>query len=83
MGLYIAKSLMQKMSGDLIAESDGDGLLIKLIIKYQVVVFLLIRRQPVIHQFFIFKIKRIIDLINWQFISFTSIAKKKLHKIFI
>ncbi|MCR5106166.1 MAG: HAMP domain-containing histidine kinase [Eubacterium sp.] len=32
MGLYIAKSLMQKMSGDLIAESDGDGLLIKLII---------------------------------------------------
>ena len=32
MGLYIAKTLMKKMSGDLIAESDGDGLLIKLII---------------------------------------------------
>jgi signal transduction histidine kinase len=32
LGLYIAKSLMKKMNGDLIAESDGDGLLVKLII---------------------------------------------------
>jgi signal transduction histidine kinase len=33
LGIYIAKSLMKKMNGDLIAESDGDGLFIKLIIQ--------------------------------------------------
>ncbi len=32
LGLYIAKTLMQKMNGDLVAESDGDGLAITLII---------------------------------------------------
>ncbi|MCR4598448.1 MAG: HAMP domain-containing histidine kinase [Acetatifactor sp.] len=32
LGLYIAKTLMQKMNGDLIAESDGDGLSITLVI---------------------------------------------------
>ena len=32
LGLYIAKTLMKKMNGDLIAESDGDGLAITLII---------------------------------------------------
>ncbi|SNU06851.1 Signal transduction histidine kinase [Lachnospiraceae bacterium] len=32
LGLYIAKTLMQKMNGDLVAESDGDGLSITLII---------------------------------------------------
>ena len=32
LGLYIAKTLMQKMNGDLIAESDGDGLSIMLVI---------------------------------------------------
>ena len=31
LGLYIAKTLMQKMNGDLVAESDGDGLSITLI----------------------------------------------------
>lgn len=32
LGLYIAKTLMQKMNGDLVAESDGDGLSITLVI---------------------------------------------------
>ena len=32
LGLYISKNLMKKMNGDLIAESDGDGLTITLII---------------------------------------------------
>ncbi len=32
LGLYIAKTLMQKMNGDLLAESDGEGLSITLII---------------------------------------------------
>ena len=32
LGLYIAKTLMQKMNGDLLAESDGEGLSIILII---------------------------------------------------
>ncbi|MBR5088128.1 MAG: HAMP domain-containing histidine kinase [Ruminiclostridium sp.] len=32
LGLYIAKTLMKKMNGDLIAESDGDGLAITLVI---------------------------------------------------
>ena len=32
LGLYISKTLMQKMNGDLIAESDGDGLSITIII---------------------------------------------------
>ena len=32
LGLYIAKTLMQKMNGDLVAESDGEGLSITLII---------------------------------------------------
>lgn len=32
LGLYIAKTLMEKMGGDLIPESDGDGLSITLII---------------------------------------------------
>lgn len=32
LGLYIAKTLMQKMNGDLIAESNGDGLAITLVI---------------------------------------------------
>ncbi|MCR5119087.1 MAG: HAMP domain-containing histidine kinase [Lachnospiraceae bacterium] len=32
LGLYIAKSLMQRMNGDLIAESNGDGLAITLVI---------------------------------------------------
>ncbi len=32
LGLYIAKTLMQKMNGDLVAESDGDGLSVTLII---------------------------------------------------
>jgi signal transduction histidine kinase len=32
LGLYIAKSLMQHMNGDLIAESNGDGLAITLVI---------------------------------------------------
>ena len=32
LGLYIAKTLMQKMNGDLVAESDGAGLSITLII---------------------------------------------------
>ena len=31
LGLYIAKTLMQKMNGDLIAESDGDGFSITLV----------------------------------------------------
>jgi signal transduction histidine kinase len=32
LGLYIARSLMTKMNGDLIAESDGAGLKITLVI---------------------------------------------------
>ena len=32
LGLYIAKTLMQKMNGDLVAESDGDGLAVTLVI---------------------------------------------------
>ena len=32
LGLYIAKSLMKRMNGDLIAESNGDGLAITLVI---------------------------------------------------
>ena len=32
LGLYIAKSLMQRMNGDLIAESNGEGLVITLVI---------------------------------------------------
>jgi signal transduction histidine kinase len=32
LGLYIAKTLMLKMNGDLVAESDGDGLSVTLII---------------------------------------------------
>ena len=32
LGLYIAKTLMEKMNGDLLAESDGDGLSITLLI---------------------------------------------------
>ena len=32
LGLYIAKMLMKKMDGDLIAESGGDGLTVTLVI---------------------------------------------------
>ncbi|MBR3525506.1 MAG: ATP-binding protein, partial [Lachnospiraceae bacterium] len=32
LGLYIARTLMEKMNGDLIAESDGGGLAVTLVI---------------------------------------------------